>query len=184
MAPYCQPGYEEHYHQVIASYTHEPKLNLAGGLQKDRMNETTMMEQRAEKIPPSRLPMALRKRRETPLLGLLGGIIGPVAWLRTYNDGQLIESKIQEFNETQASISHIVEQQTHLIRSQVEEMHKQARQHQTKHNLFKNDLTHLNQERGQAARKVAKLKFDRALIRTLQANEVAIEEYMRLADKI
>ena len=83
------------------------------------MRERTMMEQRAEKILRSRLPKAMRRRRATPLLDFLGGIIGPVAGLLTYDDGQLIEAKIQELNEAQANISHLVGQQTHFVRSQL-----------------------------------------------------------------
>ena len=90
------------------------------------MKETAMMQQRAEKILHSRLPKAMRRRRAAPLLGLLGGIIGPVAGLLTYDHGQLIEKKIQELNEAQTNISHLVGQQTHLVRSQLEEMHNQA----------------------------------------------------------
>ena len=126
LAAHCQPGYEEHCHQVIASHALGSKVNLAERLQGELMKETTMMQQRAKKILPSRLSKAMRRRRATPLLGFLGGIIGPVAGLLTYDDGQLIEAKIQELNEAQANISHLVGQQIHLVRSQLEEMHNQA----------------------------------------------------------
>ena len=53
-----------------------------------------MMEQQAEKMLPCRFPKVMQRRRRTPLLGFLEGIIGPVAGLLTYADGKLIEAKI------------------------------------------------------------------------------------------
>ena len=79
-----------------------------------------MIEQRDEKILPARLPKAMRRRRAAPLLGFLGGLMGPIAGCPAYNGGQLIEEKIQEVNEAEANISHLVRQQTHLVRSQPE----------------------------------------------------------------
>ena len=95
LAAHCQPGYEEHCHQVIASHALGSKVNLTKRLQGELMKEATMMQQRAEKILPSRLPRKIRRRRATPLLGFLGGFIGPVAALLTYDDGQLIVAKNQ-----------------------------------------------------------------------------------------
>ena len=141
LAAHCPPGYEEHCHQVITNHALGSKLNLAERLQGELMKETTRMEQRAGKLLPSRLPKAMRRWRATPLLGFLGGIIGTIAGLLTYEDGRLIEAKIQELNEAQANISHLVGQQTHVIRSQLEEMHNQAQQHQGKLKSLKNELT-------------------------------------------
>ena len=70
------------------------------------------MEQQAEKILPSRLSKAMRKRRAIPLLGFLRRKIGPIAVLLACDDGQLIEGKIQELNEAHVNISHLVGQQT------------------------------------------------------------------------
>ena len=58
LAAQCQPGYEEHCHQVIASHALGSKVNLAERLQGELMKETTIMH-RAEKILPSRLPKAM-----------------------------------------------------------------------------------------------------------------------------
>ena len=90
LAPHRQPGYEEHCHQVIASHALGPKVNLIERLQGELMKESTMMQQLAEKILPSRLHKAMRRRRATPLLGFLGEIIGPLVGLLNYDDGQLI----------------------------------------------------------------------------------------------
>ena len=184
LAAHCQPGYEEHCHQVIANHALASKLNLAEGLQRELMRETTMMEQRAEKLLPSHLPKAMRRRRATPLLGFLGGIIGPVAGLLTYDDGQMIEAKIEELNEAQTNISHLVGQQTHLVRSQLERMHKQAQQHQEKLESLKNELTNLNRELGQDTRKITELKYTESLTRVLRTNEAAVGEYIRAIEKI
>ena len=132
LAAHYQPGYEEHCHQVIANHAVASKLNLAEGLQGELMRATTMMEQRAKKLLPSHLPRAMRRRQATTLLGFLGGIIGPVAGVLTYDNRQMIEAKIEELNEAQINISHLVGQQTHLVRSQLERMHKEAQQHQEK----------------------------------------------------
>ena len=126
----------------------------------------------------------MRRWRATPLLGFLGGIIEPVAGLLIYDDAQLIEGKIQELNEAQANISHLVGQQTHLVRSQLEEMHNQAQQHQEKLKSLRNVLTNLNQELGQVDRKITELKYTKALTRVLQENDAAVEEYIRATDKI
>ena len=146
------------------------------------MEETKIMQQRAQKILPSRLPKAIRKWRATPLLGFLGGIIGPVAGLLTYDDGQLIEAKSQEWNKAQTNISHLVGQQDHLVRSQLEDMHNRAQQHQENLKSLKNELTNLIQELGQATRKITELKYTKAVTRVLQANETAVEEYIRVTD--
>ena len=55
LAAHCQPGYEEHCHQFIASHALASKLNLAERLQGELMGKATMMEQRAEKKLPSGL---------------------------------------------------------------------------------------------------------------------------------
>ena len=148
------------------------------------MEETTMMAQRAEKMLSSRLPKAMQKRGAIPLLDFRGGIIGPAAGLLTYDDGQLIEAKFQELTEAQANISLLLGQQTHLVRSQLEGMRNQAQQHQERLNSFKNELANLNQELDQAARKVAELKYTKAFTRVLQATEAAVEEYIRLVDRL
>ena len=59
LAAQCQPGYEEHCHQVIASHALGSKVNLAERLQGELMRETTIMQQRTEKILLSRLPKAM-----------------------------------------------------------------------------------------------------------------------------
>ena len=69
-------------------------------------------------------------------------------------NSQLIEEKIQEFNEAQTNISHLVGQQTHFFSSQLEEMYNHAQQHQGKLKWPKNELTNLNQELGKADWKI------------------------------
>ena len=50
--------------------------------------------------------------------------------------------------------------------------------------MFKNKLTNLNQERDQVTREIAELKYTEVSTRALQVNEVSIEEYIRLVDKV
>lgn len=60
------------------------------------------------------------------MLVFLGGLVGLLAELLTYDDGQLMEVKINYLNVAQANIWHLIVQQTHAGRSQLEELHKIA----------------------------------------------------------
>ena len=51
---------------------------------------------------------------------------------------------MQKYNQAQANIFQLVRQQTHVVRSQLQEIHRQAWKHEEKLNLFKNELTNLN----------------------------------------
>ena len=59
------------------------------------------------------------------MLGSLGGIIGTVADFLTYTDGQQMEDEIKNLNQVAANLSYLVGKQTHVVRSQFEEIHRQ-----------------------------------------------------------
>ena len=42
------------------------------------------------------------------MLGFIGGIVGTIAGLLTYNDGQRIETEISDLNQAAANISHLI----------------------------------------------------------------------------
>ena len=64
-------------------------------------------------------------------------------------------------------------QQTYIIRL-----------HEERLDLFKNDLTDLNQELEHVTRKIAELKYTEAATRVMQVSEAVLEQYMRSADKV
>ena len=49
------------------------------------------------------------------MLGFLGGIVGRVTGLLTYDDGKKIEENVLELNQAEANIFHLVDQQTHIM---------------------------------------------------------------------
>ena len=63
--------------------------------------------QSARKLPIN-LPTGMRERRATPMLGFLGEIVGPVTGLLANEDGVMMNSEIDDFNQAQANLSHLV----------------------------------------------------------------------------
>ena len=75
----CQP--------LIKSFHLESKWEAANKLHQEITREAEELNRRTDAQLPAHLPQGLRRRRTTPMLGFLGGIIGPVAGLLTYDDG-------------------------------------------------------------------------------------------------
>ena len=50
------------------------------------------------------------------------GVICSVPGLLTYNDGQQIEDEINHLNQVAANLSHLVGEQTHVVRAKFEEI--------------------------------------------------------------
>ena len=77
------------------------------------------------------------------MLGFLGGIIGPVAGLLTYDNGQQIEDGINNLNQVAANLSHLVGKQTHVVRTQFEEIQGRFNIYEELQEELKNQLTEI-----------------------------------------
>ena len=67
-------------------------------------------------------PPSMQKRR-APLLGSIGSIIGPVIRVMTSNDAEEYETAINELNERQNNLSKILSNQTHIVKSEINNIH-------------------------------------------------------------
>ena len=101
------------------------------------------MERRTERMLSSSLPEEMRRRRATPLLGFIGSFVGPVAGLLTHDDGKSMEAEINELNAAKSNTSHMVGQQTHIVRAQLEEIHQLTKIHDSILSRHENRLSEL-----------------------------------------
>ena len=53
--------------------------------------------------------------------GFIGGVVGPVAGLLTYEDGRRIDAEIDDLNRATVNVSYLLGKQTHVIRAQLDE---------------------------------------------------------------
>ena len=66
------------------------------------------------------------------MLGFSAGIVGTVAGLLTYGNGVMMDSKIDDLNQAQANLSHLVGTQTHLVRSRLDQLHQTVKKQEGK----------------------------------------------------
>ena len=84
--------------QLIKSFHLKNKWEAAYKLHREITHEAEELNRLTDAQLPAHFPQWLRRRRTTPMLGFLGGIIGPVAGLLTYDDDQQIGNEINNFN--------------------------------------------------------------------------------------
>ena len=107
----------------MLEYHLETKLMAASNLQREIIREINELIRQTRNRLPKHLSDSRRRRRTTPFLEFLESIIGPVAGLVTYEDGQRIENETNDLRRVAANLSHLVGRQTYVIRTQFEEMH-------------------------------------------------------------
>ena len=121
----CQPVMENECQQFVDEYRLYGKLQAVVDLQGEITREMTELSRRENYGLPVHMHRKMRKRRTTPTLGFQGGVIGPVAGLLIYDDGQKIENEINELNQGAANLSHIVGRQSHIVKARFEELQEQ-----------------------------------------------------------
>ena len=108
--------------QLIKSFHLESKWEAAYKVHRGKTHEAEELSRRTDAQLTAHLHQGLRRRRTTPMLGFLRGIICPVAGLFTYNEGQQIEDGINNLNQVAANLSHLVGKQTHVLRAQFQKI--------------------------------------------------------------
>ena len=116
---------ENKFQQLLEEYRLNGKLQAVANVQQEIAREITKLGRRTNYGLPVHMPKVMRKRRTTPMLGFLEGIIGSVAGLLTYDDRQQIENEISELNQAAANLSHLLGKQTQVVRASFEEIDKQ-----------------------------------------------------------
>ncbi|XP_043480073.1 uncharacterized protein LOC122509854 [Leptopilina heterotoma] len=102
---------------TVAKLLREQLLNVIKELQQQTPTKQTLKFQK-------------RKKRNTPLIGFIGKIAGPTIGILTYDDGERYEQLFTELNEAQKNISHLVGEQTHIVRADLQNLYDLAqRQH-------------------------------------------------------
>lgn len=96
---------------------------VAEDLKREVSRHAEEMKEHTNQATLPSLSMGMRSRRARPLLGTLGGLIGRIAGLMTYSEGETLEAEIAEPNQTQANLSHLVGKQTHIVRAQLKGIH-------------------------------------------------------------
>ena len=96
---HCLPLYRIECQKLIEDHYLQAKVEYAEHLESQLTQETIDLSRQSEKKFHFLLPPGMRTRRATPLLGFPDGIVGPVAGLLTYDDGQLIEKEINDLNQ-------------------------------------------------------------------------------------
>ena len=116
------------------------------------------------------------------MLRFLGSIIGPVAGLLTYDDGQQIEDEITNLNQVAANLSHLVGKQTHVVRAQFEEIQGRFNIYEERQKELKHQLIEIQKGIYEMSSFVVKLEYSRALPNTLHVLEAGLDEHLREAD--
>ena len=126
----------------------------------------------------------MRTRRATPLLGFLGGIVGPVAGLLTYDDGQRIEKEINDLKQAEENVSLLMVQQTHVIRAQLEEIHQHSARHDEELSKNKKQLRELEEVTNEICNYLPGLNYSRAVNRVMRASEASLDNYIRSVEHL
>ena len=176
LAYQCTDHHLGHCRQIIDEYGLVSKLNRAGNLQKDLNREALELSRQTELKNTFKMPVSMRLRRTTPMLGFIGGIVGPVAGLLTYEDGEAIDNKLQELNEAQANISHLVGLQTHVVKAQLHDLHEQASKNQEKLKYYDHQLSQVAQNLHDVTRFYEGYNYMHALSRLIKVIEAALDE--------
>ena len=180
----CQPMLGAECQQLIKSFHLESKWEAAYKLHQEITHEAEELNRRTDAQLPAHLPQGLRRRRTTPMLGFLGGIVGPVAGLLTYDDGQQIEDEINNLNQVAANLSHLVGKQTHVVRAQFEEIQGRFNIYEERQKELKHQLTEIQKGMYEMSSSVFKLEYSRALSNTLHVLEAGLDEHLRAADRL
>ena len=115
---------EEEFQRIVAYYDLQPKLDAVTRVRDMIHQEVEDLAFESARKLPINLPSGVTARRATPMLRFLGGIVSSAAGLLTYEDGVMMDSKIDDLNQAQANLSHLVGTQTDLVRSQLEQLHQ------------------------------------------------------------
>ena len=115
------PGYPQLLRKMAASVDLLEELQGAIG----------ELEEHSRAHSPEYLPASIhRKRRTVPWFGFIGKLAGPTLGVLTYEDGERYERVISELNEAQRNVSHLVGQQTHVVRSELQKLHHLEEHHE------------------------------------------------------
>ena len=180
----CDATHKTQCYDIIKDSRVISKLTITSRLQQQIDQETSELSRQTERKYPSILPQGMRSRRATPMLGFLGGIIGPVAGLLTYDDEKKIEEEIMELNQAETNISHLVGQQTHVIRSQLEDLHKHAEFHDKELNRFKLQFFDALKRVNEMAEYFHPQNYTETIKQVLRASEDGLDHYIYSAERI
>ena len=72
-------------------------------------------------------PLYIQKRR-APLLGFIGSIIEPVIEVMTSDDAEEYDNAINELHDRQNNHSKILRKQTHIVKSEINNIHLELNQ--------------------------------------------------------
>lgn len=137
----CSSYYKKCYAHITA-YDWNGQWEMAEELKNELENALNDLSKSNKNIP-TRLPEGTRIRRRTPLLGFIGKIVGPVTGMMNYDDEDRIDAAIHDLNVAQANISHLIGKQTHVVRAQLDFLHKQAKDHEEELKKMSNVLKDL-----------------------------------------
>ena len=133
---------------------------------------------------PINLPSGVRAGRATPILGFLGGIVGPVAGSLTYEDGVMMDFKIDDLNQAQANLSHLVRTQTHLVLSQLEQLHQTVVEQEGQMYALKTKLLSTMARTNQIATSVDHITLIQTTTAVLHSVEQRVGDYLRSARQL
>ena len=75
--------------------------------------------------PEMKIQSKTMQKRRVPMLGFIESILGPVVGLLTSEDGEEYKNSINELNDRQSNLSHIMKQKTHIIGAELQNIHEE-----------------------------------------------------------
>ena len=175
---------EEECQRIVTNYDLQPKWDAATRLQDIIHQEVEELAYHSAKRLSINFPSGMKARRATPMLGFLGGIIGPVTGLLTYENGEMMDSKINDVNQAQANLPHLVRTQTHLVRSQLEHIHKTVEEQETQMYCLKSKLLSTMTHTDELATSIDHITLTQTITRFLYSMEQGIDNYLRSANQL
>ena len=184
LTKHCRPRMEEECQRIVTDYDLQPKLDAASRLQDIIHQEVENLAFQSARKLPINLPSGVRATRATPMLGFVGGIVGPVAGLLTCEDRVMMDSKIDDLNQAQANLSHLVGTQTHLVRSQLEQLHQTVEEQEGQMYGLKSKLLSTMAHANEIATSVDHIKLTQTITTVLHSVEQRVDQYLRSAHQL
>lgn len=133
---------------------------------------------------PTQLPKSLWTRRRTPLLGIVGELAGPIFGVMSYNDQEDIDYSIQALNAAQTNLSHLMGKLTHVLRSQVDNLHNEAQLQKVKLEDLKRNLSSVIKRLERNMIPEEERKYSNSLYSVMDATKLGLLHYIKTASKI
>ncbi|XP_051176159.1 uncharacterized protein LOC127291222 [Leptopilina boulardi] len=162
----------------IKSFPWEDRWEIAADLQRELQRQIEELERTRQNLPIL-VSSQFRARRSVPLFGFLGKIAGPIAGVLNYEDGEHYEAVMQELNEAQANLSHLVGKQTHVVRSQLESLHSQVQHHDEVLQELHQSFDTLNKELNGQFQHSEFQEYSKLLDKTLAAIKLGLDHSIR-----